>query len=196
MAEQPLIDCPVCETRQPNAWFCAVCGRALHALPKHLAGDLPTPPLEELELTGLDPTRSNVAVQAMEDLEPTMQATATPVAGEPVPDFAPTALPEAAAVGGERVPDVETTRLVVEAETTPFAAVTCRICGTPWTPGTSRICGGCGVRLSVPEAYLAGKPEAPKARREERTVCPSCSARDQVVGERCNACGRPVKPRE
>lgn len=196
MAEQPPIVCPVCETQQPNAWFCAVCGKALHPLPKHLAGELPTPSLEDLEVTVLDPARTNVAVQVMEGLEPTLQPAAPPPPPETLSDLAPTRLADLPAVGGEPVPDVETTALVAAAEATPLAAVTCRICGTPWTPGTSRICGGCGVRLSIPEAYLAVKPGAVPARRVERTVCPGCSAREQVVGQRCNACGRTVPPRE
>ena len=192
MADQPQIACPVCETRQPNAWFCAVCGKALHALPKHLP--VATPALEELELTVLDRSRANVAVQVVEGLEPTLFPEAPPPPA-PLPEIEPTRL-EAPPVAAEPVPDFEANQLAGGDGATPLAGVTCRLCGTPWSPGASRICDGCGVRLSIPEAYLGTKPATAPRRPEEKTICPSCSARDQVVGDRCRLCGRFVPAKE
>lgn len=194
MADQPLIVCPVCETQQPNAWFCAVCGKALHPLPKHFVGEVPTPALDELEVTVLDPARTNVAVFELEGLDPTLLP-AAPVPTPSLPELEPTRAPDLPAVGEEPVPDFESTRLTGDAPT-PFAAITCRVCGTPWTPGASRICDGCGVRLSIPDAFLGTKPDAGPRVPVEKTICPSCSARDQVVGDRCRLCGRPVPAKE
>jgi hypothetical protein len=194
MADTPSIVCPICETRQPNAWFCAVCGKALHPLPKHLAGNLATPALEDLEVTVLGPARANVAVEALEDLEPTARPAVPSPAGW-LPDLEPTRVPDAPALPGEPVPDREETRLGA-VEPSPYAPVTCRICGTPWVPGASRICDGCGVRLAIPDAFLGPKPGAPARRPLETAICPSCSARDQVVGQPCRMCGRIVPAKE
>ncbi len=191
MADQPLIVCPVCETRQPNAWFCAVCGKALHALPKHLP--VATPALEDLELTVVDPARVNVAVYPIEGLEATRHA---PVAApaDPIPEVEPTIL-ESPSLPAETLPGFEATGLAPSEEHTAYGPVTCKVCGTPWVQGTSRFCARCGVRLSIPEEYLGVAPPEVEAPTEERVTCPSCSARGQVPGGRCLACGRIVPPR-
>lgn len=187
MADQPLVVCPVCETRQPNSWFCVVCGKALHVLPKHVP--VTTPALEDLELTGLDAPRTNIAVQSLEGFESTHHVAAPSPAG-PVSDG------ESVDFDITLVSDLEDSDTAGGEPVTPLAPVTCRACGTPWTPGASRICDGCGMRLTIPGTGPGSRSLADPTRPEERAPCPSCGARDQGVGERCRNCGHFVPPEE
>jgi hypothetical protein len=186
MAETPSIVCPVCFTSQPNAWFCAVCGKALHDLPRHLPVETPT--LPNLELTAAGPV-VNAAVVPLEGLEPTHHEPAPEPRGR-IAEVVPTAadLPE---VPGEPLPGFEPTAVVAPSAPTPLGPVACRYCGTPWVPGTSRVCDRCGGRIAVPEAYLRAGEEG-KPAEAPRVVCPSCGAGEQVPGRRCAGCGGPV----
>jgi hypothetical protein len=155
---------------------------------------MPTPALEDLEVTVLDPSRTNVAVLEVDGLEPTLHPP-LPAPTAPLPDVEPTRLSGLPPVAAEPVPDFEATGLPGEAPS-PYTAVTCRSCGMPWTPGASRICEGCGVRIAIPAAYLGRKPDPGPRRPEEKTVCPSCASREQVVGQTCRQCGRVVPAKE
>jgi DNA-directed RNA polymerase subunit RPC12/RpoP len=187
MAETPSIVCPVCSTSQPNAWFCVVCGKALHDLPKHLPVE--TPVLPDLELTAAAPV-VNAAVVPLEGLEPTHHAPEPAPFGR-IADVEPTA---AAEVPMEPLPGFEPTAVAAPSAPTPYGPVVCRYCGTPWTPGTSRVCDRCGGRIVVPDAYLgAGEGEPAEGRH---VVCPSCGAWEQVPGRRCVGCGGTVPAAE
>lgn len=173
--------CPVCEHPQASGAECEVCGRSLLALG---AVEVAITALEGLEPTLASPGPAPAAEPAMAELEPTLQASAGEVALEAVPELEPTAAAPVWA-SGELVPDLEPTAapasLDAPSELPPLA--TCRYCRTLAGPG-EMICGRCGMRLPVaipPPAAAAG----PALRLcscgtpATRAICPACGARNK-----------------
>jgi hypothetical protein len=180
-----MIVCPVCEHQQAQGAECEVCGKRL--------------------ATGVAP--ADLAIPAVEGLEPTFHAAAAAPAADRVAELEPTrhdAALTAAAPALDVTPDLEATRAApvdVEVAPTPDvertaagipddaptalpAFVTCRYCRTPAMPG-ERICARCGMRLPVVEAgaaAAAASEEAPLCScgmtlRPGVSLCPSCGAR-------------------
>jgi len=169
-----MVVCPLCENTQEGGSECEVCGRRLPAPPEWLAS------IDALE--GLEPTLQagpgEVALTPVPGLEPTLAAVVD------VPDDPPLEEIEATRtapveVAVESVPDLERGGEAIPGDVpTPYpAVVSCRYCRAPAEPG-QRICERCGMRLPVADAVA---PEAGEAR-----LC-SCGA--PVRGGRCPACG-------
>ncbi len=180
-----MIVCPVCEHQQAQGAECDVCGKRLV----------------------LGVTAADLAIPAVDGLEPTLHAPAAAVAGERVAELEPTLhdpAPARAAIPDDHTPDLEATRAApvdVVVETTPDlertaaevpddaptslpAFVTCRYCRTPAMPG-ERLCGGCGMRLPVFPGASGVAAAAAALRicscgttlRDGVSLCPNCGAR-------------------
>jgi hypothetical protein len=125
-----------------------------------------------------------VAEPTLAELEPTLQASAGEVALERVPELEPT-LAARVEAAGELVPDLEPTSAPASLDAPSLLPPlpTCRYCRTPAAPG-ERICGRCGMRLSV--AIPATAVTGPKDRLcscgtpVTRAICPACGARNQT----------------
>lgn len=178
----PQIVCPVCHTRQPNAWDCAVCGGSLHDKPRHW--QVPVQPLEGLETTALsDPGQP--AVELLEGLEITSFAGEGPIeTAGPLEGLETTGWGEFGDGPVEALPDLEATSFVVDALPTPLLPTVCRYCGTPWREG-SIFCGGCGVRVATrgSDGDHAGSATV---------TCKACGVLGQVPGRMCLGCGQQV----
>jgi hypothetical protein len=174
-----MIVCPVCEHPQAQGSECEVCGKRLTLGPS--AADLALPAVEGLEPT-LHPA-ADAAAERLPDLEPTGHAAARHVA-EVAPDLEATRVAPVD-VQVEATPDVMPTAASAipgDEPTAVPAAVACRYCRTPAAAG-ERICGRCGMRLPV---YAAGREDdAPAALRHctcgtvvrGARLCPTCGAR-------------------
>ncbi len=142
----PQIICPFCHSRQPNAWDCAVCGRALHERPTSQGlqvaplpelelhrqadvGDVPDAPVDGLELTALADGSGGDAA-ALEGLEPTL-----------LDDGGNVALPQDPSL------EIEHTQLDDGPMKLAPGPVICRYCGTPWRDGSSIFCARCAMRI-------------------------------------------------
>jgi hypothetical protein len=176
-----MIVCPVCEHAQPGGLECEMCGRPLTAPAQ---ADLGEPMLEGLEPTLLGDAGPPAAEEAFPDLEPTGHAPVPAPArsgDDLLAELEPTRSAPTAAPAPDAVPDME--RLagpMPDEERTPFPAlVTCRYCGTEGGLG-ERLCGRCGMRLPVPDAFPAAALEEEGAR---------CGCGMVVTGSRCPACG-------
>lgn len=200
MTAQPTIVCPFCETSQPNAWDCSSCGRPLHDRPKNVAVQVET--VDGLEQTRLDPTAMPAAEALLEGLETTSIIDSRTIATDGAdPNVEQTALVDSSAIPeGTEAVELEATRIADEAPSLLAFEVTCRFCNTPWRPGQSRFCTGCGMKVEVPAPMLAqvAPLTAKETKAEEdlrRIVCPICGARQQLPGTTCTSCGMLVRLR-
>lgn len=194
----PQIVCPVCHTRQPNAWDCVVCGGSLHDKPRHW--QVPVEALEGLETTALA-TEDPVGVERLEGLEITSLGGggAPPEGGVPLEGLETTHFD-----GGDLsfetdlaidvvmdddvlpLPGLEPTSFEAETLPTPLLPTVCRYCGTPWREG-SIFCGGCGVRVTS-LVRSSGEDSDPAT-----TTCRACGTLGQVPGRLCIGCGQKVE---
>lgn len=179
------ITCRVCETVQPNAWYCATCGMPLHTIPSPEWVD---PPPQGFEPTQLD--EANVEAAPVPGLEVTRYDDVPELASLPVPGLEH---------GSETPPEYELLTPVIQPvpgfeptsdtfETTPIdpqAAVRCEWCGYPQASG--RVCDYCGrARTRVLRSVEGeGDDESLVA------VCGACGARG-ANGRACPVCGEPA----
>lgn len=177
------ITCRVCETVQPNAWYCATCGLALHTIPSPEWVD---PPPDGFERTHVDDP--SVAVEPIPGLEVTRYDDVAAVASDDVPEIeraSETSLElDLLTPQVETVPGLEPTsdtfeRLPVD----PQAATRCEWCGYP--QATGRVCDHCGrARTRVLNAVEGDRDSLV-------VVCAACGARG-ASGRACPVCGEPV----
>jgi hypothetical protein len=185
------VTCEVCETPQPPATVCAVCGLPLH-VPRgvRLVGDPPIVPMPDLEPTRFDEAIDYGSV-AIPDLEPTVMEAAPELPPFYLPGFESTTDQLLDLPGEDPVmPDLERTSEPFLKSAPPPAGqpAGCPYCGFEQASG--RMCNNCGrsrIRVLPPE------PAVKAVSKDDASIvrCRSCGAKVPLF-KLCSDCGMPL----